>query len=77
MIFASTRLFRTPMIDSFVELVVDIHLRTGRMMISCQLCRLGSPESGRLIVAVAGMYAAKIVNHDVWSKGANDSDHVR
>ena len=29
------------------------------------------------MMAVAGMHAAKIVNHDVWSKGADDAHHIR
>src|ERR1700730_18308727 len=28
------------------------------------------------MMAVAGMHAAKIVNHDVWSKGADDAHHI-
>ena len=29
-----------------------------------------------LMMAVAGMHAAKIVNHDVWSKSADDAHHI-
>ena len=44
--------------------------------ISCEFYRLGSPQPGCLMMAVAGMHAAKIVDHDVWSKGADDTHHV-